>query len=133
MNNIQFDTTRDINNVPGTTLSCYKFSDSNQDCTLTAGDITTVVVPANLPSKQYVAIFTYTNGADVFVLPSATPTLTLPTGTVRTTTAQFRPKMRLVSPGQTLQLLYSNASSNVTTVSVSISYYAFPFGTVIGL
>ena|ERR1700722_4206284 len=95
----------------------------NQYFTLTQSDVTTVTVP-NSPATKYTAYFTYTIGADVWVLPAGSPTLTAPDGTVTATLAELLPAVRTVLPGQTLQFLYENTVFAESTVSVSITYFA---------
>jgi hypothetical protein len=95
----------------------------NQDATLTISTVKTFTVPSG-PAKSYTAIIKYTLGADVLCIPAAAPTLTAPSGTVRTTTAMLRPEILNVLPGQTLQFIYANTVFTGTTVTVSIAYYA---------
>jgi hypothetical protein len=123
LGNTSLTLNRDLNGYPLTTLSGLPFSIINQYFTLTAMDVTTVTVPES-NAHSYTAFFTYTPGADVWVLPASTPTLTAPNGTVTSTLAQLCPGARTVVPGQTLQLLYNNTVYAESVVSVGIAYYA---------
>ncbi len=99
------------------------FSDNNLFFTLTVSTAKVVTIPSSA-TNYYTAYFEYSNGADVWVLPAATPTLAAPSGTVTLTKAQLRPKVRKVLPGQTLQFLYANTETAAQVVSVSIMLYA---------
>lgn len=111
--------TRDVNGYPTTgQRTSMKFSDLNQYFTLTQNAVKTVTVPVNNSSRM-MAVFTYSSGANVFVLPASTPTLTAPNGTVTATLATMNPGAREVVGGQVLQML-----TDQTGVIISISYYA---------
>lgn len=115
---------RDINGFVITTLGARAQSPINQYFTLTASTVKTVTVP-NSSARNYVAFFKYTPGTDVWMLPAATPTLTLPTGTVTETLAVLRPETALVIPGQTLQFIYvTQTGSGMYDVAVGIEYYS---------
>ncbi len=101
------------------------FTPINQYVTLTLNTVEVITVPI-ASVKSFFAYFTYTLGADVWVLPATTPVLTAPTGTIALTTAQLLPAIREVTPGQTLQLLYAQTVFAGSTVSVGISYYPAP-------
>ena len=113
--------TRDIGGYATTGKeSSRKFTDTAHYFTMAANTIKTVVVPAG-DARRLMAKFSYgidTGNANVWVSPVATPTLTLPNGTVTRTLADLSPGAREVSSGQTLQLLTSQAG-----ISVSITYY----------
>lgn len=113
--------TRDIGGYPTTgEESCRRFSGIGQYFTLTASTVKSVTVPSNGGSRM-MAHFSYgidTGNANVWVLPAASPTLTLPNGTVTSTLAELSPVNREVVAGQVLQLLTSQAN-----ISVSITYY----------
>jgi len=114
---------RDINGYITQENNGLPFSLENQYFTLTVSTVKSVTVPSG-NTKSYTAYFEYSDGADVWVLPASSPTLTAPSGTVTATLAQLNPKVRTVLPGQSIQILYANTDSGVTTVSVGISYYA---------
>jgi hypothetical protein len=119
---------RDINGYPlNSDDAALAFAPLAQYVLLVANTVTTVTVPQN-PSptfggRKMLAKFVFGNpsGAlsQVWVLPAATPTLTLPTTTVTETLSVLSPAAREVLPGQVLQLLTSQAN-----IVVSISYYA---------
>lgn len=114
---------RDMNGYVTNLLNGVPFSVMNQYFTLTQGTVKSVTVP-NSGAFSYVAVFTYTLGADVWVQPLASPSLTAPDGTVTTTTAQLNPGIRIVTPGEVLQILYENVTSSGAVVSVGIAYYS---------
>lgn len=131
--NTKYIQPRDINGYVGNYFNALPWSINNQYVELTASSVKEVTVPATLRGDNFIAHITYSdNAADVWVQPSNTPTLTLPTGTVAPTTAQLRPAVRPVVPGQVLQFLYSAASTEEGLVSVGISYYAAPSNNVAG-
>lgn len=111
--------------------NALQFTPINHYFTLTegAGSPTSVVVPNSSSANAYVAEIRLgnlgTNGA-VFLLPAASPTLTLPNGTAALTLATIVPQDGLrcvVVAGQTLQFLYTSAGDS-DVIDVSISYYA---------
>ena len=114
--------TRDINGYPTTgSETGHPASDTAQYFTLTANTIKTVIVPNSGDTRRMLAMFTFgieTGNPVVWVQTSATPTLTLPSGTVTLTTAELNPRALEVSIGQTLQILTAEAG-----VTVSIVYY----------
>ena len=73
---------RDMSGLGSNYFGGLSFTGVNQYFTLTEGDVTSVTVPAG--NDTLIAIFTYTLGVDVWVLPSDSPTLTAPNGTVKT-------------------------------------------------
>lgn len=119
--------TRDINGYPTTgSETGHPSSDTAQYFTMTANTIKTVVVPNSGDTRRMLAVFTYgidTGNPVVWVQPTATPTLALPTGTVAATTAAMNPRAVEVSIGQTLQILTDQAG-----VRVSIVYYRLTTG-----
>lgn len=116
---------RDINGFITRDGAGLPFSGLNDGFTLTASSITTATVP-NSTAPAYLAYFTYTAGADVWVQSGSAPTITLPNGTPGARPSQLRPRARIVVPGQTLQFIYVNADTTDATVTVGIEYYAYP-------
>lgn len=122
----QFLLTRDIAGYPTTgEQTCTRFTDTAQYFTLTGSTVEDVTVPSvtsphGRPGRLIAKfkLVSLTENAVVWVLPSDSPVLTLPTGTVTATTAEMNPSCREVTAGQSLQLLTSQAD-----VSVSITYY----------
>ncbi len=118
---MKYQITRDIQGYPTTgSKTGLKFSLDGQYFDLTASTVLPVTVPS-LPYTKAIAVFEYakTDGAPfVYVQPSASPTLTAPTGTVTATTAELNPSVREVVSGQVLQFL-----TEQTNVSVTIKYY----------
>jgi len=115
---------RDINGYPTTgEFQCLVFTNTAQYFTLTANSVTTVTVPAGNYSRLMANIKAAVAAEDplVWVLPAASPTLTLPSGTVAATLAELNPGCKVVVPGQVLQFLTSQ-----TGVNVSITYYVLP-------
>lgn len=110
--------TRSNNGYPTSgSLTCYRFSDTNQQFELAANTVTTITAPTGT-TTQLAALFSYTPDASVWVLPAATPTLVLPTTTVTFIGSVLNPIMREVYAGQSIQLLTSQAN-----VFVSVSFY----------
>lgn len=117
----QYLLSRDIAGYPTTgEQTGTKFTDTAQYFTLTASTVENVTVPRTGATRMLAKfkVVSLTQNAVVWVLPAASPTLTLPTGTVTATTATMNPSAREVVAGQSLQLLTSQAD-----VSVSIEYY----------
>jgi hypothetical protein len=115
---------RDINGYPTTgVFQCLSFTDTAQYFTLTANTIKVVTVPVGNYQRLManIKVEIETGNPVVWVLPAASPTLTLPSGTVTLTLAEVNPGAKLVLPGQTLQFL-----TDQTGVSVSITYYIIP-------
>jgi len=113
---------RDINGYPTTgSETAFPFTDTNQYFFLTPNTPFVVTVPrgnyARLVAYFKYFISTAPGNPGVFIQPSATPTLTIPTTTLAATTAELNPSARLVLPGQTLQLITTQAG-----VGVGISY-----------
>ena len=125
-----YSQSRDVQGMVIEYGNALQFTPVNQFFTLTAGGSpTTFTVPNAGNALAYIMEINLgtlgTNGV-VYVLPAATPTLALPTGTVTATTAQlvFDGIRRVVLPGQTLQIIYGSADGTPDTISVGVSYYA---------
>lgn len=120
--------TRDINGYPmNAEEPALAFAQTGQYVLLVANTVTNVTVPQN-PSptfggRKLLAKFAYGNPSggesQVWVLPGASPVLTLPTTTVTETLSVLSPSAREVLPGQVLQFLTAQAN-----IVVSITYYA---------
>ena len=127
---IPLTTTRDINGYQTTgSQSGRRFSDLTQyfELSATPATVTSVTVPPNpnptFGGSRMLACFEFYDPAGnvpgVWILPAATPTLGLPSGTVTVGTQELNPQNREVNPGQVLQFISSAAS-----VQISIAYYA---------
>jgi hypothetical protein len=109
--------------------NALQFTNNNQQFSLTDGTApTSVTVPTVGNANSYIAEINVgalgANGT-VLVLPAATPTVAVPTGTVTTQPAIVLPIggiKRVVTPGQVMQFVYT--SGNTDTVMVSVSYYS---------
>lgn len=109
--------------------SSRDFASLNQQLLLTADTVATVVVPDDidygasvLGSGRMMAYFRVSPNKTLLVLPAATPALALPINdTEAATLAQMNPGGRVVTPGQTLQLITPD-----TDVYVVIEYYGIP-------
>lgn len=113
---------RDASSLMTHPLHGLPFSEDNGYVVLTASTVKSITVPSSLDGNTFLAFFTYSLGADVWVLPSASPVLTVPDGVYTATKAQLNPAARLVVPGQTIQLIYANTAFAGTPVSVGITY-----------
>ncbi len=111
----KFSMVRDINGYNGfgiiPTYDVY-------GCTLAASTAQSVTVPANY--ENWIAIFTYTPGANIYV--SFTTTATVPGGTMGIITSTLNPSARQVKGGQTLSLI----TSDTTTPFVNIEFQIIP-------
>ena len=123
---IPLSISKDINGLVTTgEESCRAFTDVAHRFILSANTVEVVTVPQNptptFGGRKMMAHFEFaiaTGNPVVWVLPAASPTLTLPDGTVTLTISELNPGPREVIAGQTLQLLTSQAD-----VNVSITYY----------
>jgi hypothetical protein len=87
-----------------------------QGCSLTANAAQTFTVPSNYP--QWIAIFSVTPGANVFV--NFTTTATVPSGTVGVITSVLLPSARAVKGGSTFSVITPDATSPYITVEYQI-------------
>jgi hypothetical protein len=88
---------------------------------MAAGVAQSVAVPDTYPN--WIAIFTYTPGASVWV--DTFTTAVAPTGAFSATTSELNPAARFVKSGDVLSLI----TSDITSPAVSILFYvAPPFG-----
>lgn len=117
----QLQILREAAGYPQTQINCSRgFADLTQYFTLAASVVTNVVVPST-PEQNLIAYFKYSDGSNVWILPSVSPVLTLPTGIPTESTATLNPEGRKVVTGQTLQFLTDD-----TDAVVGIEYYAIP-------
>ncbi len=87
-----------------------------QGCSLTANAAQTFTVPSNY--SNWIAIFSYTPGAQVFV--NFTTTATVPSGTVGAITSVLNPSARAVAGGSTFSVISPDATSPFITVEYQI-------------
>jgi len=128
---IPLTTTRDINGYMTTgSQTGRRPSDTAIYFTMnvTPGTVTSVTVPANsnptFGSQRMVAYFRFADplrgNPAVWVQPSASPTITLPSATVASTTAELNPIAWEVVPGQVLQFISPEAGDMVSIVFYAI-------------
>lgn len=124
---------RDIQSFSIAANTGLPFSDINFRFTLTDNTtVKTLTIPATSDPSQnsYTAVIKYgVQGPEfpvVWVLPAATPTLTLPDGTPTASLSQLNPEVRTVVPGQVIQFLSNNDFADVDEVNVSVELYANP-------
>ena len=109
----KFNMTRDINGYNGFGIQpTYDI----QGCSLTANAAQTFTVPDNYP--EWIAIFSVTPGANVFV--SFTTTAAAPSGTVATRTSVLLPSARQLKGGSTFSVITPDATSPYITVEYQI-------------
>ena len=87
-----------------------------QGCSLAANVAQTFTAPSNY--SNWIAIFTYTPGANVFV--SFTTTAAVPTGTVGSLTSVMNPSARAVAGGSTFSVITPDATSPYITVEYQV-------------
>lgn len=105
--------TRDINGYNGFGIQP---SLDMQGCYLTANAAQTFTVPDNYP--YWIAIFTYTPGANVFV--SFTTTAAVPTNTVATLASVLNPSARALAGGSTFSVITPDANNPFIVVEYQI-------------
>ncbi len=118
MNATKFNMTRDINGYNGFGLP---FTLTAKSAVLTAAMEQHFTVPANYPN--WIAIFTYTPGAAVWV--DAFTTAVAPTGAFASTTSELNPAARFVNANDVLSFITTDATSPAVSV---LLYVAPPFG-----
>lgn len=87
-----------------------------QGCSLTASTAQTFTVPNNY--GNWIAIFSYTPGSNIFV--DFTTTATVPSGTVGAVTVVLNPSARAVKGGSTFSVITPDATSPYITVEYQI-------------
>ena len=87
-----------------------------QGCSLTENAAQTFTVPDNY--SNWIAIFSYTPGANVFV--SFTTTAAVPTGTVSSLTSVLNPSARAVAGGSTFSVITPDTDDPYITVEYQI-------------
>jgi hypothetical protein len=123
---------RDIQSFPIADNTGVPFSDNNIRFIITDNTVLSVTIPTvpTLESNSYTIKFKFVSvGSEypsVWVLPSDTPTLTVPDGTPTATLSQLNPDVRTVVPGQVLQFISDNDFGVITQVDVSLGLYANP-------
>ncbi len=110
-----FSMIRDINGYNGFGL---QFSMNKSSATINSSSNTTLAVPTY--AKNYLAIFSYGAGANVWVSNNAAAAAPL-SATFANTTSELNPSARLVSSGDTLNFFSSGA-----TAYVGVIFYALP-------
>jgi hypothetical protein len=115
INDTKFDMTRDINGFNGFGLP---FTITAKSGILAVGVAQSVVAPSGY--SNYIAIFSYTHGANIWV--DNITTAVAPTGAFSATTAELNPAARYVKAGSTISLI----TADITNPMVSISFYAAP-------
>ncbi len=88
-----------------------------QGCSLTANAAQTFTVPSNY--SNWMAIFTYTPGANVFVRFDGSAA-TVPTGTVASIHVALNPSARALAGGSTFSVITPDATSPYITVEYQI-------------
>lgn len=120
----KFNMCRDINGYNGFGL---QFSDTNFSATIAANADTTITVPSNSgmggygiqSSSTWIAIFSYTPGASVWV--ALNTTASVPAGaTFASTQSQLNPAARLVKGGDIIHFISASAA-DVSVMLYSIS------------
>ena len=106
--------TRDTSGAVGFGLP---FSDQGARIVLGASSLQTFTVPTG-PALRYLAIFSYSAGANVWVQLNGSA-LTLPSSSAESTQSELNPTAREVLPGDVIQLISSAADA-----AVSVKYYA---------
>ena len=87
-----------------------------QGCSLVANAAQTFTVPSNYP--HWIAIFSYTPGAEVFV--NFTTTAAVPSATVGAITNVLNPSARALAGGATFSVISPSATSPFITVEYQI-------------
>jgi hypothetical protein len=109
----KFNMTQDINGYNGFGIQpTYNI----QGCSLAASAAQTFTAPSNYP--WWIAVFSYTPGANVFV--NFTTTATAPGGTVGAITSVLNPSARRIAGGSTFSVLTPDATSPFITVEYQI-------------
>jgi hypothetical protein len=110
----KFNMTRDINGYNGFGIQpTYDI----QGCSMAASTAQTFTVPSNYPN--WIAIFSYTPGAEFFV--NFTTTATVPGGTVGAITNVLNPAARALVGGSTFSVITPSATSPHITVEYQVA------------
>jgi hypothetical protein len=121
----KWNMTRDINGYNGFGM---QFSDLKYSCSLTTSSDTTLTVPSSMgmggngfsSSSNWLAVFEYTQGADVFVALNAVAQV--PAGdTFALTTSDQNPVARQVKGGDVLHFFTAGTGVNVTVLFYALS------------
>ena len=92
-----------------------------EGCSLAANTEQHFTVPKNYPN--WIAVFSYTPGANIFV--STSTTAAVPSGTMSAITSELNPSARFVTSGQTISVITPDVDAPYVTVSLLI---VPPFG-----
>jgi hypothetical protein len=110
----KFNMTRDLNGYNGFGIQpTYDI----QGCSLAASSAQTFTVPNNYPN--WIAIFSYTPGSNIFV--DFTTTATVPGGTVGAITTVLNPAGRALKGGSTFSVITPDATSPYITVEYQVA------------
>ena len=112
----KFNMTKDIAGYNGFGLIP---SDDNQATSLAQNAAQTITVPAQY--KYYIAIFSFTPGANVWVDFSGA-TATVPGSTIGSVTTELNPAGRLVKGGTTMSVITADS----TTPFINVLFYVAP-------
>jgi hypothetical protein len=120
--NSQFYITRDFQGeyTSGSKM-CHSFSNDIEWLSLVAGTVQSFTVPG-LKTDYVVLEFSYSNGTNVLVQPSASPTLAEPVTSPLAVPFELNPAMRQVRGGTTIQLLALGADALVTISMMQTVY-----------
>jgi hypothetical protein len=97
-----FSIQRDLNGIPSYGIP-FGQKEFKFETTLLAGVAQSFTVPVGSQNGKYIAMFSFTTGADCFV--ALNTTATLPTGSFATTETELRPSTRTVKAGDTLSFI----------------------------
>lgn len=95
--------------------------DDIEGCYLAANAEQHFTVPKNYP--YWIAVFSYTAGANIFV--STSTTAAVPSDTMSAITSELNPSARFVKGGSTISVITPDSTSPYVTVSLLI---VSPFG-----
>lgn len=109
----KFSMVRDVNGYNGFgIIPTYDI----QGCSLAASTAQTFTVPDNYPN--WIAVFSYTPGSNIFV--DFTTTATVPSGTVGAITTVLNPAGRALKGGSTFSVITPDATSPYITVEYQV-------------
>lgn len=106
----KFYMTRDINGYNGFGIPFS--SEDKYSAILNTGVAQSITVPDNY--KNWIAIFSYTPGASVWV--DGNTTAAAPSGGVASTTAELNPSARQVSSGQTISFITEDSTTPMISI-----------------
>lgn len=109
----KFSMSRDINGYNGFGILP---STDIYGCSLTANVAQSITVPSNY--QNWIAIFTYTPGSNIFV--SFSDTAAVPNGTMGARTSVLNPSARQVKAGDVISIITPNATSPYVMVEFQV-------------